>query len=159
MQLIVWVSAASTRTSVTTALMSMAMLSTLKVFFMTKKRARSRILSKGQKSSAAAGELQIEDPEEEKGGVDSGMKGKKWNATVGTYLGDASGLICMDDGSSAPPVQAGGRTEKIITIIDDRNNCDSRLLTAVDFDPITLVLLARPFSAFPPRTHSSTLTV
>jgi len=26
------------------------------------------------------------------------------------------------------PVQAGGRTEKIITIIDDRNDCDSRLL-------------------------------
>jgi len=34
----------------------------------------------------------------------TGMKGKKWNATVGTYLGGVSGLICMDDGSSAPSV-------------------------------------------------------
>jgi hypothetical protein len=107
----------SARTSVTTALMSMAMLSTLKVFFMTKKRARSTILSKGKK---AAGELQIEDPEEEKGGVDSGMKGKKWNAATREVR---PVLYAWTMAVLPHPVQAGGRTEteRIIKIIDDRN--------------------------------------
>jgi hypothetical protein len=72
----------SAPTSGTTALMSMAMASIMKVFLMIKKEV------KGYNGEA-------------KGGLDSGNEWKNWNAALGTYFGDASGLICMYNGSTS----------------------------------------------------------
>ena len=100
----------SAHTSVTTALMSMAMASIMKVFLMSKKGGKG--YNGEAKGKTAAGE----EGEVVKGGVDSGNKWKNWNAALGTYLGEASGLICMYNGSTS---SLGSRNRNIFFLFLD----------------------------------------